>query len=346
MQLMLNLFLITTESIKFLILIITFLGFIISFIVPLLISVAFLTLAERKIIGAMQRRVGPNVIGFAGLLQPFADGLKLFLKETIIPSHSNKFLFFLAPIITFFISLLIWAVIPFSEYVVMADINLGVLYLFAISSLGVYGIIIAGWASNSKYAFLGCLRSAAQMISYEVSIGLIIISVLMCANSLNLTEIVLSQKHIWYCIPHFPLLIMFFVSALAETNRPPFDLPEAEAELVSGYNVEYSAMGFALFFIGEYANIFLMSTLTVILFFGGWLPFPFLDFFFIPSSFWFGIKLLVILFLFIWVRASLPRYRYDQLMQLGWKVFLPLSLAWVILSSSLLFFFSSLNLII
>jgi len=334
------------QSIKFLILIITFLGFIISFIVPLLISVAFLTLAERKIIGAMQRRVGPNVIGFAGLLQPFADGLKLFLKETIIPSHSNKFLFFSAPIITFFISLLIWAVIPFSEYVVMADINLGILYLFAISSLGVYGIIIAGWASNSKYAFLGCLRSAAQMISYEVSIGLIIISVLMCANSLNLTEIVLSQKNMWYCIPHFPLLIMFFVSALAETNRPPFDLPEAEAELVSGYNVEYSAMGFALFFIGEYANIILMSTLTVILFFGGWLPFPFLDVFFIPYSFWFGLKLLVILFLFIWVRASLPRYRYDQLMQLGWKVFLPLSLAWVVLSSSLLFFFTSLDLII
>jgi NADH-quinone oxidoreductase subunit H len=346
MELMLHLIILTTKSIKFLLLLLTFLGFIISFIVPLLISVAFLTLAERKIIGAMQRRVGPNVVGFAGLLQPFADGLKLFLKETIIPSHSNKLLFFLAPIITFFISLLIWAVIPFSEYVVMADINLGILYLFAISSLGVYGIIIAGWASNSKYAFLGCLRSAAQMISYEVSIGLIIISILMCANSLNLTEIVLSQKNMWYFIPHFPLLIMFFVSALAETNRPPFDLPEAEAELVSGYNVEYSAMGFALFFIGEYANIFLMSSLTVILFFGGWLPFPFMDFYLIPSSFWFGIKLLFILFLFIWVRASLPRYRYDQLMQLGWKVFLPLSLAWVIFSASVLVFFSSVNVLI
>ena len=309
-------------------------------IVPLLLAVAYLTLMERKVIGAIQRRKGPNVVGFAGLLQPLADGLKLFLKETILPSHSNKFLFIFAPVLTFLLSLLGWIIIPFSKGMVFSDLNVGMLYLFAVSSLGVYGIIIAGWSSNSKYAFLGALRSAAQMVSYEVSIGLILISVILCSNSLNLTDIVLSQKEVWYLIPLFPSFLMFFISSLAETNRPPFDLPEAEAELVSGYNVEYSSMTFALFFIGEYANIILMSSLSVIFFLGGWLPlFSFWPFNLIPGVVWFALKLLFVLFVFIWVRAAFPRYRYDQLMRLGWKIFLPLSLGWVIFISSIILIF-------
>jgi len=310
-----------------------------SLVVPLLVSVAYLTLVERKVIGSMQRRIGPNVVGLFGLLQPLVDGVKLFLKETILPSHANKVIFLVAPIITFGLSLLGWLVIPFSLGGVLSDLNIGVLYLFGISSLGVYGIIMSGWSSNSKYAFLGALRTAAQMISYEVSIGLIIISVLLCVGSLNLTSIVLYQENVWFCISHFPAFIMFVVSAFAETNRPPFDLPEAESELVSGYNVEYSSMTFALFFLGEYSSIILISSMTVVLFFGGWLnPFcGFLDF--IPDSFWFALKLFFVLFLFIWVRASFPRYRYDQLMRLGWKVFFPLSLFWLFFVSTILLFF-------
>jgi len=306
-------------------------------IIPLLIAVAYFTLAERKVIASMQRRRGPNVEGVWGLLQPLADGLKLLVKETILPSNSNVILFVIAPILTFLISLLGWGVIPYAETVVLSDLNVGILYTFAVSSLGVYGIILSGWSSNSKYAFLGALRSAAQMISYEVSIGLIIISVLLCAGSLNLSKIVLAQESIWYIIPLFPVAMMFFISALAETNRAPFDLPEAEAELVAGYNVEYSAMGFALFFLGEYANILMMCALNTILFLGGWLsPFDFFPFTLIPQSLWFGLKVAFVGFIFIWVRASYPRYRYDQLMRLGWKVFLPLSLAWVILVSGIL----------
>lgn len=320
---------------NFLITLIKFLGL----ILPLLIAVAYLTLMERKVIGSIQRRKGPNVVGVAGLLQPLADGLKLFLKETIIPSHANRILFLIAPALTFLLSLSSWAVIPFSENFVLSNINVGVLYVFAVSSLGVYGIIISGWSSNSKYAFLGSLRSAAQMISYEVSIGLIIISLLLCVGSLNLIDIVDAQKNSWFVFGLFPAFLMFFISALAETNRPPFDLPEAEAELVSGYNVEYSSMTFALFFLGEYSNIILMSSLTVIFFFGGWLPpFDFVGFYLIPGFFWFSIKVLFFLFVFIWVRASLPRYRYDQLMRLGWKVFLPISLGWVVFIAGFLFF--------
>nr|YP_011017693.1 NADH dehydrogenase subunit 1 [Dasysiphonia japonica]WQF69516.1 NADH dehydrogenase subunit 1 [Dasysiphonia japonica] len=310
---------------------------IIVIIIPLLISVAYLTLAERKVMAAIQRRKGPNVVGIFGLLQPLADGLKLFIKETILPSSSNLSIFILAPILTFFLGLLSWCIIPLGEGLVYSDLNIGVLYLLAISSLGVYGIIMSGWASNSKYAFLGALRSAAQMISYEVSIGLIIINVLLCAGSLNFTEIVLAQQAIWFGIPLFPIFIMFYISILAETNRAPFDLPEAEAELVAGYNVEYSAMGFALFFLGEYANMILMCSLAVIFFLGGWLPlFNINLFFWIPSVIWFGLKVTLLLFGFIWVRSSFPRYRYDQLMRLGWKVFLPLSLAYIILFSGLL----------
>ncbi len=306
-------------------------------VVPLLLAVAYLTLAERKVIGWMQYRKGPNVVGPMGLLQPLADGIKLFLKETIIPAGANRILFILAPMITFVLSLIAWAVIPFSEDWVLADINVGILYLFAISSLGVYGVIIAGWASNSKYAFLGALRSAAQMVSYEVSIGFVIVTVLVCVGSLNLSDIVLAQKNLWFFIPLFPMFIVFFVSALAETNRAPFDLPEAEAELVSGYNVEYSAMAFALFFLGEYANMILMSALTVVLFLGGWLaPIDIAPFNLIPSPVWFIIKIMLVLFCFLWVRATFPRYRYDQLMRLGWKIFLPLSLAWLVIVSSVL----------
>lgn len=308
--------------------------------IPLLLAVAYLTLVERKVIASIQRRKGPNVVGFLGLLQPLADGLKLFIKETVLPSHANKFLFILAPVLTFFLSLLGWLVIPFFHNMVLVDLNIGIIYIFCISSLGVYGIVLAGWSSNSKYAFLGALRSSAQMISYEVSIGLIIISVILCSDSLNLTDIVNCQKDIWYIIPLFPSFVMFFISSLAETNRPPFDLPEAEAELVSGYNVEYSSMTFALFFIGEYANIILMSSLSVILFLGGWYSL-FLDLgdYKIVGLFFFCLKLLFVLFLFIWVRAAFPRYRYDQLMRLGWKVFLPLSLGWVIFISSIVKFF-------
>lgn len=303
----------------------------IGIIVPLLIGVAYLTLLERKVMASMQQRRGPNVVGFFGLLQPFADGLKLLLKETILPSNANIGIFILSPILTFLLSLITWAVIPIGYDLVFVDLNLGVLYVLSISSLGVYGIIMAGWSSNSKYAFLGALRSAAQMISYEVSMGLIIISVLLCVGSLNLSEIVLAQKYIWYIYPLLPLFIMFFISGLAETNRAPFDLPEAEAELVSGYNTEYSAMGFALFFLGEYANMIMMCATLTIFFLGGWLP-PLDNFFFrlIPDIVWFGLKSTILLFLFIWVRAAFPRYRYDQLMRIGWKIFLPFSLAWVL----------------
>jgi len=313
---------------------------VISIILPLLIAVAYLTLAERKVIGAMQARIGPNVVGFFGLLQPLADGLKLLIKETIMPQKANSIVFIIAPVVTFMLALVGWAVIPFGESMVYADINIGLLYIFAISSLGVYGIIIAGWASNSKYAFLGALRSAAQMVSYEVSIGLIIISVILPVGSLNLTEIVLTQQAVWFIIPFFPLFVLFFVSGLAETNRPPFDLPEAEAELVAGYFVEYSSMGFALFFLGEMSNIILICALCVVLFLGGWLaPLPFLPFTLIPGVLWFALKLCFMLFLFIWVRAAFPRYRYDQLMRLGWKVFLPLSLAFVIFFAAIFFTF-------
>jgi len=303
-----------------------------SIVIPLLICVAFLTLFERKVLASIQRRKGPNVVGYFGLLQPFADGLKLFLKETIIPSQASKFIFLLAPLITLTLSLVGWTVIPFSYGNVFSDIDLGLLYIFAMSSLNVYGIIIAGWSSNSKYAFLGSLRSAAQMVSYEVSIGIIIINLLIFVGSLNLTEIVMAQENCWFVFGFFPIFLMFFISGLAETNRPPFDLPEAEAELVAGYNVEYSAVGFAFFFIGEYANLILMSTLIVLFFFGGWLPIFGLAF--LPSFFWFSFKILIFLFLFILVRASVPRYRYDQLMQLGWKTLLPLSLGFLFFSSS------------
>lgn len=315
-------------------------GKILGLVLPLLIAVAYLTLLERKVIAAMQQRKGPNVVGLFGLLQPLADGLKLLLKETILPSRANKFIFLLAPILTFMLSLVSWAIVPIGEGMVIADLNIGLLYTLSISSLGVYGIITSGWSSNSKYAFLGSLRSAAQMVSYEVSIGLIVITVLMCAGSLNLTQIVHSQESVWYFIPLFPLFIMFFISILAETNRSPFDLPEAEAELVAGYNVEYSAMGFALFFLGEYANMILMCSMCTILFLGGWLPpFDLIPFIWVPGTVWFGIKVVLLLFTFIWVRATFPRYRYDQLMRLGWKIFLPFSLGWVIFIAGVLITF-------
>jgi NADH-quinone oxidoreductase subunit H len=310
-------------------------------IIPLLIAVAYFTLAERKLMGAIQRRRGPNVIGYLGLLQPLADGLKLFVKETILPSSSNLIIFILAPLLSFFLSLIGWAVIPFSEKAVLVDLNVGIIYLFAISSLSVFGIIMAGWSSNSKYSFLGALRSAAQIISYEVSIGFVIANVALCAGSFNLSEIVLAQKHIWYFVPLFPMFIIFLVSMLAETNRHPFDLPEAEAELVSGYNVEYSAMAFALFFLAEYANMLLMSAIVSILFLGGWLPL--LNIFplnLIPGVFWFGIKISFGVFFFILMRAILPRFRYDQLMYIGWKCFLPLSLGYLVFTTSILISFN------
>jgi NADH-quinone oxidoreductase subunit H len=312
-------------------------GYILAIVVPLLTAVAYLTLAERKVIAAMQLRKGPNVVGPFGLLQPLADGLKLLFKETIIPSGANKVVFMAAPMITFILSLVAWAVIPFDEDMVLADINVGILYLFAISSLGVYGIIMAGWASNSIYPFLGALRSAAQMVSYEVSIGFVIITVLLCVGSLNLNDVVEAQRGLWFCIPLLPMFVIFFISGLAETNRAPFDLPEAEAELVSGYNVEYSSMTFALFFLGEYANMILMSAMTVILFLGGWLPPVNMEpFTWLPGPIWFALKISAVLFCFLWIRATFPRYRYDQLMRLGWKVFLPFSLLWVVLTSGFL----------
>ncbi len=307
-----------------------------AIIIPLLVAVAYLTLLERKVMASMQQRRGPNVVGLFGLLQPLADGLKLLIKETILPSSANTIIFILAPIITFLLALVTWSVIPFGSGMVLIDLNVGILFVFAISSLGVYGIIAAGWSSNSKYSFLGALRSAAQMVSYEVSIGLIIMCVLLCAGSLNLSEIVYAQKEVWYCVPLFPLFIMFFISGLAETNRAPFDLPEAEAELVSGYNTEYAAMGFALFFLGEYANMILMCSVLSILFLGGWLPLINISpLNLIPGVFWFGFKVTILLFVFVWVRAAFPRYRYDQLMRLGWKVFLPFSLAWVLFVSGI-----------
>ena len=310
---------------------------ILAIVVPLLISVAYFTIAERKFMGSIQRRRGPNVIGFVGLLQPLADGLKLFVKETILPSNSNVYVFLLAPILTFVLSLIGWAVIPLSEGIVISDMNLGVLYLFAISSLSVYGIVMAGWSSNSKYPFLGSLRSAAQMISYEVSIGFIIVNICVCVGSFNLTQIVLAQEKVWFLIPLFPMFILFYISMLAETNRHPFDLPEAEAELVSGYNVEYSAMTFALFFLGEYANMLLMSTFSSLLFLGGWLPlFDILPLNILPGSFWLSIKIIFGVLFFILTRAALPRYRYDQLMHIGWKSFLPLSLGYLIFTVGML----------
>ena len=312
-------------------------GYILAILIPLLGGVAYLTLAERKVIAAIQLRKGPNVVGPFGLLQPIADGVKLLFKETVIPSGANRVVFLMAPMLTFVLAVVAWAVIPFDAGWVLADINVGVLYLFAISSLGVYGIIMAGWASNSKYAFLGALRSAAQMVSYEVAIGFIIISVLLCVGSLNLSAVVEAQRGLWFCIPLLPMFVMFFIAALAETNRAPFDLPEAEAELVSGYNVEYSSMSFALFFLGEYANMILMSGMTAVLFLGGWLPLiDAAPFNWIPGPVWFGAKVALCLLGFLWVRATFPRYRYDQLMRLGWKVFLPLSLFWLILTAGVL----------
>ncbi len=306
---------------------------ILCLVVPLLIGVAYLTYAERKVIGAMHLRRGPNVVGPYGLLQPIADGMKLFFKETIIPTGANKVVFLVAPMLTFSLALIAWAVIPVGNGLVIANINVGVLYLFAISSLGVYGILMAGWSSNSKYAFLGGLRSAAQMVSYEVSMGFIIITVLLVAGSLNLSDIVRAQQEtIWFVVPLFPMAVIFFITTLAETNRHPFDMPEAEAELVSGYNVEYSAMTFALFFLGEYANMILMAGMTTILFLGGWLPiFDVAPFNWIPGPIWFALKMAFVLFIFLWVRATFPRYRYDQVMRLGWKVFLPISLAAVVI---------------
>jgi NADH-quinone oxidoreductase subunit H len=310
---------------------------ILAIVLPLLVAVAYLTYAERKVIGAIQLRKGPNVVGPFGLLQPLADGAKLFLKETILPTGANKAVFVVAPMLTFILALVAWAVIPFDQGWVLADINVGILYLFAISSLGVYGIIMSGWASNSKYAFLGGLRSAAQMVSYEVSMGLVMISVLITTGSLNLTDIVLKQKDtLWFVVPHFPMFVIYIVSILAETNRAPFDLPESESELVAGYNVEYSAMTFALFFLGEYANMILMSGIATVLFLGGWLPLPGLGWLPLPGLIWFALKVCAILFVFLWVRATFPRYRYDQLMRLGWKIFLPFSLFWLVLTSGVL----------
>ena len=316
------------------------LGKIVLVLVPLLLAVAYLTLAERRVIGAMQMRRGPNVVGPFGLLQPFADALKLLFKETIIPARANRGVYILAPVVTFTLALIAWAVIPFGEGLVISDINVGILYLFAISSLGVYGIIMAGWASNSKYAFLGALRSAAQMVSYELAMGFVLITVLLAVGSLNLTDIVMAQTKVWFIIPLLPMGIIFMISALAETNRTPFDLAEAESELVSGYNVDYSSMGFALFFLGEYANMILMAAMTVILFFGGWLPpFDFAPFTWVPGIIWFALKISFFLFCFLWVRATFPRYRYDQLMRLGWKVFLPITMFGVVATAGALMAF-------
>ena len=310
-------------------------------LVPVLVSVAMIVWLDRRVWAFVQKRQGPNVVGPFGLLQSLADALKYIFKEIIIPASSNKVIFILAPIVTMTLALVAWAVIPFSETQVLADINVGILYLFAVSSLGVYGIIMGGWASNSKYPFLGAIRSAAQMVSYDVSIGVIIINVLLCVGSLNLNDIVLAQKELWYVIPLFPMFVIFFISALAETNRPPFDLPEAEAELVAGYQTEYSGMMYAMFWLGEYANILLMCAMGSILFLGGWLsPIDIYPFNLVPGAIWLIIKILLLFVLFALVKAIVPRYRYDQLMRLGWKIFLPLSLIWVVLTASFLFYFN------
>ena len=310
-------------------------------LVPVLVSVAMIVWLDRRIWAFVQKRQGPNVVGPFGLLQSLADALKYIFKEVIIPSSSNKAIFILAPIITMTLALISWAVIPFSATQVLADINVGILYLFAVSSLGVYGIIMGGWASNSKYPFLGAIRSAAQMVSYEVSIGVIIINVLLCVGSLNLNDIVIAQENLWFVIPLFPMFVIFFISALAETNRPPFDLPEAEAELVAGYQTEYSGMMYAMFWLGEYANILLMCAMGSILFLGGWLsPIEIYPFTLIPGAIWLIFKILFLFVLFALVKAIVPRYRYDQLMRLGWKIFLPLSLTWVVLTASYLFYFN------
>ena len=310
-------------------------------IIPILTAVAMIVWLDRRVWAFVQKRRGPNVVGPFGLFQSLADALKYIFKEIIIPASANKIIFILAPIVTMTLALIAWAVIPFSEEMVLADINVGILYLFAVSSLGVYGIIMGGWASNSKYPFLGAIRSAAQMVSYEVSIGVIIINVLLCVGSLNLTDIVLAQKKLWFIIPLFPMFVIFFISALAETNRPPFDLPEAEAELVAGYQTEYSGMMYAMFWLGEYANILLMCSMGSILFLGGWLsPIDIYPFTLVPAPFWLIFKILLLFILFSLVKAIVPRYRYDQLMKLGWKIFLPLSLTWVILTASYLFYFN------
>ena len=310
-------------------------------LVPVLVSVAMIVWLDRRVWAFVQKRQGPNVVGPFGLLQSLADALKYIFKEMIIPSSSNKVIFILAPIVTMTLALIAWAVIPFSATQVLADINVGILYLFAVSSLGVYGIIMGGWASNSKYPFLGAIRSAAQMVSYEVSIGVIIINVLLCVGSLNLNDIVIAQQNLWFVIPLFPMFVIFFISALAETNRPPFDLPEAEAELVAGYQTEYSGMMYAMFWLGEYANILLMCAMGAILFLGGWLsPIEFYPFTLIPGAIWLILKILLLFFLFALVKAIVPRYRYDQLMRLGWKIFLPFSLIWVVLTASYLFYFN------
>jgi NADH-quinone oxidoreductase subunit H len=310
-------------------------------LVPVLVSVAMIVWLDRRVWAFVQKRQGPNVVGPFGLLQSLADALKYIFKEIIIPSSSNKVIFILAPIVTMTLALISWAVIPFSATMVLADINVGILYLFAVSSLGVYGIIMGGWASNSKYPFLGAIRSAAQMVSYEVSIGVIIINVLLCVGSLNLNDIVEAQQNLWFIIPLFPMFVIFFISALAETNRPPFDLPEAEAELVAGYQTEYSGMMYAMFWLGEYANILLMCAMGAILFLGGWMsPIEIYPFTLVPGAIWLILKILLLFILFALVKAIVPRYRYDQLMRLGWKVFLPLSLIWVVLTSSYLFYFN------
>ncbi len=303
-------------------------------LVPLLMIVAYATYGERRILGAMQLRKGPNVVGPFGLWQPFADALKMIMKETIVPTGANRFLFLLAPILTFSLAMIAWVVVPTGDHLAVANINVGILYLFAISSLGVYGIIIAGWSCNSKYAFLGGLRSAAQMVSYEVSIGFVLVSVLLCVGSLNLNDIVRAQNGLWFCIPLFPMFVVFFISGLAECNRVPFDLPEGESEIVAGFMVEYSSMSYAMFFLGEYANMVLMSGMTSILFLGGWMsPLPFAPFTWIPGPIWFILKICFVMFMFFWVRATFPRFRYDQLMRLGWKIFLPLSLGWMVLTA-------------
>ena len=315
-------------------------------LVPVLVSVAMVVWLDRRVWAFVQKRQGPNVVGPFGLLQTIADALKYIFKEMIIPSSANKVIFILAPIVTMTLALISWAVIPFSSTQVLSNINVGILYLFAVSSLGVYGIIMGGWASNSKYPFLGAIRSAAQMVSYEVSIGVIIINVLLCVGSLNLNDIVIAQQDLWFVIPLFPMFVIFFISALAETNRPPFDLPEAEAELVAGYQTEYSGMMYAMFWLGEYANILLMCAMGAILFLGGWLsPLEIYPFTLIPGPMWLILKILLLFFLFALVKAIVPRYRYDQLMKLGWKVFLPLSLIWVVLTASYLFYFDLLPVI-